>query len=62
MADTVRSRLPNVPDLDQDLAQFLDAVDRRQLRMANVTNLDGAATLADVITKLNELLETHRTR
>lgn len=59
---SVKSRVPDVPDMDQNLARFLDAVDRRQLRAANLENLEGSATLADVISKLNALLETQRTR
>ncbi len=58
----IKPRVPTIPDMDPSLTQFLEAVDRRQLRLGNTENLDGAASLADVISKINEMLETHRTR
>lgn len=61
MTDTVRSRLPNV-DIHPDLAQFLEGIDRRQLRIGNLDDLDSGASLADVIAKINVILGLHRTR
>lgn len=57
---TIKPRVPPVEGMDPALTQFLESVDRRQLRLGNAENLDGAATLSDVISKINEILETHR--
>lgn len=59
---TIRSRVPDIPEMPADLGRFLDGIDRRQLRLSNVENLADTATLADVIAKINEMLETHRTK
>jgi hypothetical protein len=58
----MKSRVPS--DLKDEDAQrnFLDAIDRRQLRLGQIEDLDGAATLAEVITAFNALLATHRTK
>ena len=56
-----QSRVPDISD-ERAMLQFLDAVDRRQLTMSQLTDLDPAATLAEVITKLNAILATQRTK
>lgn len=40
----------------------MDAVDRRQLQVAQMDDLLSSATLAEVITAFNQLLAHHRTR
>ena len=56
-----QSRVPDISD-ERAMLQFLDAVDRRQLTMSQLDDLDPAATLAEVITKLNAILATQRTK
>lgn len=58
------SRQSRVPDLNDSQAhvQFLDAVDRRQLTLAQLEDLDSGAALADVIAKVNAILQSHRTK
>lgn len=58
---SAQSRVPNI-ELDAELRTFLDAVDRRQLRLGQVTPLAVTATLADVIAKINEMIVTQQTR
>jgi hypothetical protein len=57
-----KSRVPS--DLADETAHknFLDAIDRRQLRLGQMEDVDGAATLSEVITALNAILATHRTK
>jgi hypothetical protein len=47
---------------ERAMLQFLDSVDRRQLTMSQLNDLDPGASLDDVIEKLNAILATHRTR
>jgi hypothetical protein len=44
------------------LTQFLDAIDRRQLTVSQLTDLSGSASTADIIAKVNAILEAHRTK
>jgi hypothetical protein len=57
-----KSRVP--PDLADETAHknFLDAIDRRQLRLGQMEDLDSGAALSDVITAINAILATHRTK
>jgi hypothetical protein len=57
-----KSRVP--PDLADETAfkNFLDAIDRRQLRAGQMDDVDSGATLAEVIAAFNALLQTHRTK
>lgn len=60
---TTRSRLPAMPaDADPSMVQFLDGMDRRQLSVSQLTDLDTAATLAEAVAKINEILAAHRTK
>ena len=56
-----RSRVPDA-GLDPSVSQFLDAIDRRQQRLGELDDLDGSASTADIIAKINAMLQTHRTR
>lgn len=58
------SKKTRVPDLNDDDAHrtFLDSVDRRQLALSQLEDLDGAASTADIIAKLNAILASHRTK
>ena len=56
-----KSRVPNLDDADAHLA-FLDAIDRRQLSVAQLTDAESTATLAEVITLVNQILAKHRTQ
>lgn len=59
---TIRSRVPDLETpLDPAHHQFLDAIDKRQQRVANLSNLPVSASTADVIAAYNALLQTHRT-
>lgn len=56
-----KSRVPDIQDKDAHLA-FLDAVDRRQLALSQLEDVDTGATLAEVIDALNAILASHRTK
>jgi hypothetical protein len=57
-----KSRLP-IDTADTDaMRNFLDAIDRRQLRVGQMEDLDSGAALSDVITAINAILATHRTK
>lgn len=59
---SIKSRVPD--DLSDEIAHktFLDAVDRRQLRLGQINDLEDTAGLADVIEVINAILATHRTK
>lgn len=57
-----RSRVPEIPGADTAHLQFLDAIDRRQLSVSQLDLLDGGASLAEVIAKVNTIIEAHRTK
>lgn len=63
---TSTTRRSRVPDLETPLEsahhEFLDGLDKRQLRLAELPNLDPSATLAQVIAAYNAALQTHRTK
>lgn len=62
MANTTRrSRVPNI-DVSDAHYQFLDSVDKRQQRLGELPNLSGGASTADIVAKINAILESHRTR
>lgn len=60
MAETRRSRVPDIPGIDPEQYAFLDTVDKRQQRLGELVDLDPAATLTEVILKVNAMLETQR--
>ncbi len=59
---SVKSRVPD--DLTDDGAHkaFLDAIDRRQLRLGQLDDLEDTADLAAVRAAINAILATHRTK
>lgn len=60
---TMRSRVPDTqPALDLSLYQFLDSLDKRQQRVADITTLESTATLVEVITALNAILNANKTQ
>ena len=58
----MKSRVPDKLDDERAMTSFLDSVDRRQLALSEIADLAGGATLAEVITKINAMLATQRTR
>ena len=54
---TARSRLP-ATDAPREMVAFLDNLDRKQIALRDIAQLSGSATLADVITKINEILSS----
>jgi hypothetical protein len=59
---TRRSRVPDSPAIDKAHYDFLDGLDKRQQRLGELEDLDGTAATADIIAKINAMLQTHRTR
>ena len=59
---TRRSRVPDIPAIDKAHYEFLDGLDKRQQRLGELDDLDGTAATADIIAKINAMLQTHRTR
>jgi hypothetical protein len=60
---TIRSRVPDLETpLDPAHHQFLDGIDKRQQRVANLPDLAPSAALSDLIAAYNALLQTHRTK
>ena len=62
MSQTKRSRVPDIPGIDEAHYKFLDAMDKRQQRMADIQDLDGGASSSDIITAINAILQSQRTR
>lgn len=56
------SRVPTSENIDQQTRQWMDAVDKRQLKLGQLSDLDSGATLAEAIAKINAMLATQRTR
>ena len=61
-SNTRRSRVPDIRAIDKALYEFLDGIDKRQQRLGELEDLDGSAATADIIAKINAMLQTHRTR
>jgi hypothetical protein len=59
---TKRSRVPDIQGMDEAHYKFLDAIDKRQQRVAEITDLDGAASNSEIIAAINAILQSHRTR
>jgi hypothetical protein len=60
---TTRSRLPAMPDTTPPaFTQFLDAIDRRQLTVSQITDPASTATTAELAAKIVEILDAHRTK
>ena len=59
---TRRSRIPDIPAIDKAHYEFLDGLDKRQQRLGELEDLDGSAATAEIIAKINAMLQTHRTR
>lgn len=57
-----RSRVPDIPGMDDAQYEFLDALDKRDQRAGELPDLADTATLAEVITAYNALLQAFRTR
>lgn len=61
-SNTRRSRVPDIKDLDPAHHQFLDGLDKRQQRVADIEDLSDSATDAEFIAAINAILQAHRTR
>lgn len=59
---TLRSRVPSDLNDERAMRAMYDAMDKRQMALGEVADLDSSATLADAIAKINEMLATQRTR
>jgi hypothetical protein len=60
---TTRSRVPVMPpDTPPAFTQFLDAIDRRQLTVSQLEQLSGSASNADIIAKINAIIQAHQTK
>lgn len=61
MTTSRRSRVPDV-ELDPAHYQFLDGLDKRQQRVAEIEDLAASPTVEQLATALNAILQAHRTR
>lgn len=61
-SNTRRSRVPDIPGIDPSHYQFLDSLDKRQQRVAEIADPDDAATNADLAAAIRAILAAHRTR
>lgn len=59
---TTHSRLPPMPDAPREIVQFLDAIDRRQLTVSQIPDLDPGASSAEIVATVNLILAAHRTK
>ena len=59
---TTRSRVPDSLTTDTAAAQFFDALDKRQMQLAQLSPLDSGASLEAAIAKINEIIATAQTR
>jgi succinyl-CoA synthetase beta subunit len=62
MSASKRSRVPDGINVTDAHYQFLDAIDKRQQSVANLTDLDTGATTAQIVAALNQILAAHRTK
>ncbi len=56
------TRVPPGWQEDSDKYAFLDSIDKRQLRVSQLSDLDSTASTADLITLVNQILAAHRTK
>lgn len=61
MTQQRRSRVPDVK-LEPAHYEFLDGIDKRQQRVADIEDLAAAPTNAELATAINAILQAHRTR
>jgi hypothetical protein len=59
---TMRSRVPDIQQMDPAHYEFLDGVDKRQQRLAAVTALTNTATTQEIIDAVNAIIASHQTR
>lgn len=62
MTTSKRSRVPDGINVTDAHYQFLDAIDKRQQTVANLTDLSSTATTAEIIAAFNQILAAHRTK
>lgn len=60
--NTRRSRLPPGQDLSREMTQFLDGIDVRQGRVADIEDPADTATTAELAAAIRAILAAHRTR
>jgi hypothetical protein len=59
--NTRRSRVPDIK-LEPAHHEFLDGIDKRQQRVADIEDLAASPTNAELATAINSILQAHRTR
>lgn len=64
MSNTRRSRVPDVKAISDEPEHyaFLDTLDKRQQRLAELEDLSTSPTNAEIAAKINAMLQTHRTK
>lgn len=55
-----QSRVPPMPGATRDIIQFHDSVDRRQQQLAELELLPDSAVTADLIAKINAIINSHK--
>lgn len=59
---TKRSRVPDIQGMDEAHYKFLDALDKRQQRVSDVSDPEDTATNAELAAAIRAILAAHRTR
>lgn len=59
---TTRSRVPDIPDMDPALYEFLHIMDRRQLTVSNITEVATTPTVEELAAAVNAILQAHKVR
>lgn len=59
---TVKSRVPDQLDDEQAVRTFLDALDRKAIKVGNLTDLAASPTTTELATAFNALLAIFRER
>ena len=57
-----KSRVPDKLDDEAAMRQFLDQLDRKHIKIADLTDLPASPTTTEIATAINSLLAIFRTR
>ncbi len=58
----IQSRVPDDLDDNDAMTQFLDALDRKHIKVGNLTDLAASPTTTEIATAINSLLAIFRER
>lgn len=59
---TIKTRVPDKLDDERDMRSFLDQLDRKHIKVGQMTDLASSPTTAELATAFNAMLAIFRTR